>query len=102
MELHALCHTQIGAHLEHRASGNYEKQLQHPPDGTGTSTWRTTLLPNFNVHIIRTYIYYMLPHEYNCTYDYALHGVLKWQPLKQVALSLQQEKIQTTNVIRES
>ena len=47
-----VAHLDWGTLGEHRAMGNYEKQLQRPTDNTGTSTWRSPILPDFNVHMI--------------------------------------------------
>ena len=80
-----------------RNSYNIPQMTQVPLLG-GHHFYLTSMYTS-HVHIL---IIFMLPHEYNCTYDYALCGVPKWQPLKQVALNLQQEKNQTTNLIGES
>ena len=66
-----------------------KKQLQHPTDDKGHILFGghhfyLTSMYTPHVHIL---IIFMLPHEYNCTYN-ALCGV---QPLKQVAINLQQE-----------
>ena len=66
------------------------KQLQHPPDDKGHILFgghHFYLTSMYTPHV-QTLIIFMLPHEYNCTYNYALCGV---QPLKQVAINLQQE-----------
>ena len=67
-----------------RNSYNIPQMTQVPL--LGEHHFYLTSMYTSHVHIL---IIFMLPHEYICTYNYALCGV---QPLKQVALNLQQGK----------
>ena len=66
-----------------RNSYNIPQMTQVPLLG-GHHFYLTSMYTSY-VHI---FTIFMLPHEYNCTYNYALCGV---QPLKKVAINLQQE-----------
>ena len=56
----------------YRAIGNYEKQLQRPTDDT----------------VMYLYLEDTISTQLQCTYDYVMHGVLKWQPLNQVGYNI--------------